>query len=48
MNALQLVMRAMSLADAETLAQHPASMAHSTCTPEQRARRGVGEGLTRP
>ena len=47
MNALELVTRAVSLGDAETLAQHPASMTHSTYTPEERARHGIGEGLVR-
>ena len=47
MNALQLVTRAVSLGDAETLAQHPASMTHSTYTPEERARHGIAEGLIR-
>ena len=47
MNALQLVTRAVSLGDAETLAQHPASMTHSTYTPEERARHGIAEGLVR-
>lgn len=47
MNALQLVTRAVSLGDAETLAQHPASMTHSTYTPEERARHGISEGLIR-
>ena len=47
MNALQLVQRAVSLGDAETLAQHPASMTHSTYTPEERAEHGIKEGLVR-
>jgi methionine-gamma-lyase len=47
MDALQLVTRAVSLGDAETLAQHPASMTHSTYTPEQRAVHGIAEGLVR-
>lgn len=47
MNALQLVTRAVSLGDAETLAQHPASMTHSTYTPEERQRHGIAEGLIR-
>ena len=47
MDALQLVTRAVSLGDAETLAQHPASMTHSTYTPEQRAAHGIAEGLVR-
>ncbi len=47
MDALQLVARAVSLGDAETLAQHPASMTHSTYTPEERAEHGISEGLVR-
>lgn len=47
MDALQLVTRAVSLGDAETLAQHPASMTHSTYTPEQRAVHGISDGLVR-
>jgi methionine-gamma-lyase len=47
MNALQLFTRAVSLGDAESLAQHPASMTHSTYTPEQRAQHGISEGLVR-
>ncbi|MBW8355021.1 MAG: methionine gamma-lyase [Pseudomonas sp.] len=47
MNALQLFSRAVSLGDAESLAQHPASMTHSTYTPEERAEHGIAEGLVR-
>ena len=47
MDALQLVTRAVSLGDAETLAQHPASMTHSTYTPEERAAHGISDGLVR-
>lgn len=47
MDALRLVMRAVSLGDCESLAQHPASMTHSTYTPEERARHGISEGLVR-
>jgi methionine-gamma-lyase len=47
MDALELVTRAVSLGDAETLAQHPASMTHSTYTAEERAAHGIGEGLIR-
>lgn len=47
MNALQLVARAVSLGDAESLAQHPASMTHSTYTAEERAAHGISEGLVR-
>ncbi len=47
MNALQVFTRAVSLGDAESLAQHPASMTHSFYTPEQRAHHLIGEGLVR-
>ncbi|HEK0907033.1 TPA: methionine gamma-lyase [Pseudomonas putida] len=47
MNALQLFSRAVSLGDAESLAQHPASMTHSSYTPEERAQHGISEGLVR-
>jgi cystathionine beta-lyase/cystathionine gamma-synthase len=47
MDRLKLVTRAVSLGDCETLAQHPASMTHSTYTPEERERHGIGEGLVR-
>lgn len=47
MDALELITRAVSLGDAETLAQHPASMTHSTYTREERAAHGIAEGLVR-
>lgn len=47
MNRLRLVQRAVSLGDAESLIQHPASMTHSTYTPEERAAHGIAEGLVR-
>ncbi len=47
MNRLRLVTRAVSLGDAETLVQHPASMTHSTYSPEERAAHGIGDGLLR-
>lgn len=47
MNRLHLIRRAVSLGDAETLIQHPASMTHSTYTPEERAAHGIAEGLIR-
>jgi methionine-gamma-lyase len=47
MNRLQLIRRAVSLGDAETLIQHPASMTHSPYTPEERAAAGIGEGMVR-
>ena len=47
MNALNLVTRAVSLGDAESLAQHPASMTHALYTPEERAAHMISEGLVR-
>ena len=47
MNRLTMIKRAVSLGDAETLIQHPASMTHSTYTPEERAAHGISEGLIR-
>lgn len=47
MNRLTLIRRAVSLGDAETLIQHPASMTHSTYAPEERAAAGIGEGMVR-
>lgn len=46
-DALQLVTRAVSLGDAESLAQHPASMTHSPYTEEERRRHLIGDGLVR-
>ena len=47
MNNLGLIRRAVSLGDAETLIQHPASMTHATHSPEERAAHGISEGLVR-
>jgi len=47
MDALELFTRAVSLGDAESLAQHPASMTHSTYSPEERERHLITEGLVR-
>lgn len=47
MNRLDLIQRAVSLGDAESLIQHPASMTHSTYTPEERAAHGISDGLIR-
>ncbi|MDF3384076.1 MULTISPECIES: methionine gamma-lyase [Sulfitobacter] len=47
MNRLNLIQRAVSLGDAESLIQHPASMTHSTYSPEERAEHGIAEGLVR-
>lgn len=47
MNHLELCHIAVSLGDAETLIQHPASMTHSTYTPEERSEAGISETLIR-
>jgi len=47
MNGLKLVTRAVSLGDAETLVQHPASMTHATYSPEERKRHGISDNLLR-
>mgnify|MGYP002384538231 FL=1 len=47
MNRLCLVQRAVSLGDAESLIQHPASMTHSTYSAEERAAHGISDGLVR-
>ena len=47
MNRLNMIQRAVSLGDAETLIQHPASMTHSTYTPEERSEHGISDGLIR-
>ncbi len=47
MNRLNLIQRAVSLGDAETLIQHPASMTHVTYTEQERAAHGISEGLIR-
>ncbi|MFT3673283.1 trans-sulfuration enzyme family protein [Aestuariivirga sp.] len=47
MNALKLIHRAVSLGDAETLIQHPASMTHAAYSPEERAKYGISDGLIR-
>lgn len=47
MNRLEMIQRAVSLGDAETLIQHPASMTHSTYTPEERMAHGISDGLIR-
>ena len=46
-NNTQLCTLAVSLVDAETLIQHPASMTHSPYTPEERAAAGISDGLIR-
>ncbi len=47
MNSLEMIQRAVSLGDAESLIQHPASMTHSTYTPQERADHGISDGLVR-
>ncbi len=47
MNGLRMIARAVSLGDAETLIQHPASMTHSTYSAEERAEHGISDGLIR-
>lgn len=47
LNKLKLAKLAVSLGDAETLIQHPASMTHSVYTAEERAEHGITEGLVR-
>ncbi|MGI5949779.1 methionine gamma-lyase [Peptoniphilus sp.] len=47
MDSVKLCTLAVSLGDAETLIQHPASMTHSPYTPEERAAAGISEGLIR-
>ena len=46
-NALHLITVAVSLGDAETLIEHPASMTHSTYTEEELAASGIAAGLIR-
>lgn len=47
MNRLAMIRRAVSLGDAETLIQHPASMTHSTYSRQEREAHGISEGLVR-
>lgn len=46
-NALHLITVAVSLGDAESLIEHPASMTHSTYSPEELAESGIAPGLIR-
>ena len=46
-NALHLITVAVSLGDAETLIEHPASMTHSTYSEEELAASGIAAGLIR-
>ena len=46
-NALHQITVAVSLGDAETLIEHPASMTHSTYTEEELKASGIAAGLIR-
>ena len=46
-NSLEMCVIAVSLGDAETLIEHPATMTHSTYTPEALAAAGIGESMLR-
>lgn len=46
-NSLKMCTLAVSLGDAETLIEHPASMTHSTYSPEELAEAGIPEGMIR-
>jgi methionine-gamma-lyase len=47
MDNVHLCSLAVSLGDAETLIQHPASMTHATYTPEELEEAGISQGLVR-
>ena len=47
MDSLELALRAVSLGDAETLVQHPASMTHITYSAEDRLKHGISDSLIR-
>jgi methionine-gamma-lyase len=47
MNQLQLIKIAVSLGDAETLIQHPATMTHAVVPEEERRKMGIGNTLLR-
>lgn len=47
MDELNLIQCAVSLGDAESLIQHPASMTHSTYTAEERLEHGINDNLLR-
>jgi methionine-gamma-lyase len=46
-NSLELAKCAVSLGDAETLIEHPASMTHAAYSTEEREQYGITEGLIR-
>lgn len=47
MDALSLIKIAVSLGDAETLIQHPATMTHSVVPSKERVEMGISDGLLR-
>lgn len=47
LNNLKLMTLAVSLGDVDTVVEHPASMTHSTYTPEELAEVGISDGLVR-
>lgn len=47
LNRLELCTVAVSLGDAETLVEHPATMTHSTYTADELRAAGISEGLVR-
>jgi methionine-gamma-lyase len=47
LNSVRLLTLAVSLGDVDTLIEHPASMTHSTYTPEELAEVGISDGLVR-
>ena len=47
LDSLEMAICAVSLGDAETLVQHPASMTHSAYTPEERAAHRISDGQIR-
>ena len=47
LNSLHMIKLAVSLGDAETLIEHPASMTHSPYTKEEREASGISDGLVR-
>jgi len=47
MNSVQLMTLAVSLGDVDTLIEHPATMTHSTYSPEDLSALGITEGMVR-
>jgi methionine-gamma-lyase len=47
LDSVRLITLAVSLGDCDTLIEHPASMTHSTYSPEERASFGISDGLVR-